>query len=57
MTTLSLNGLSVDQQLAQFVEQQLLPGTGINTDTFWQGFADIVNELTPINRALCLWLE
>jgi malate synthase len=52
MTTLSLNGLSVDQQLAQFVEQQLLPGTGISTDTFWQGFADIVNELTPINRAL-----
>lgn len=52
MTTLSLNGLSVDQQLAQFVEQQLLPGTGISTDTFWQGFAEIVNELTPINRAL-----
>ncbi|URQ92846.1 malate synthase G [Pseudoalteromonas sp. SCSIO 43101] len=52
MTTLSLNGLSVAQQLAQFVEQQLLPGTGISTDTFWQGFAEIVNELTPINRAL-----
>ncbi len=52
MTTLSLNVLSVDQQLAQFVEQQLLPGTGISTDTFWQGFAEIVNELTPINRAL-----
>lgn len=52
MTTLSLNGLSVDQQLAQFVEQQLLPGTDISTDTFWQGFAEIVNELTPINRAL-----
>ncbi|AXV67295.1 MULTISPECIES: malate synthase G [Pseudoalteromonas] len=51
-TTLSLNGLSVDQQLAQFVEQQLLPGTDISPAAFWQGFADIVNELTPINRAL-----
>ncbi len=45
-TTLSLNGLSVDQQLAQFVEQQLLPGTDISPAAFWQGFADIVNELT-----------
>ena len=34
MTTLSLNGLSVDQQLAQFVEQQLLPGTGLAQTPF-----------------------
>ncbi|WP_404343364.1 malate synthase G [Pseudoalteromonas mariniglutinosa] len=51
-STLSLHGLTVEQSLADFVEQQLLPGTGIASGHFWQGFANIINELTPINNAL-----
>jgi len=49
MTTLSRNELTVDSQLAEFIEQQLLPGTGITNQHFWQGFSQIIRDLTPIN--------
>lgn len=52
MTSLSLYGLTVNKQLADFVEHQLLPDTGISNHCFWQGFANIINDLTPINKAL-----
>ncbi len=46
------NGLKVDSQLAAFVEDRALPGTGIAPDRFWSGLAALANELTPKNRAL-----
>ncbi len=45
-------GLQVDQILADFIETQALPGTGVDADRFWQGFSDLVHELGPKNRAL-----
>ena len=45
-------GLNVDGGLAVFLEQQALPGTGVDRDTFWRGFADLVAEFAPRNRAL-----
>jgi malate synthase len=50
--TLTHSGLSVDNQLADFVKNQLLPGTHLNEQQFWQGFANIVQTLTPINTEL-----
>uniref|UniRef100_UPI0030CA42DC malate synthase G n=2 Tax=Pseudoalteromonas TaxID=53246 RepID=UPI0030CA42DC len=50
--TLTHSGLSVDNQLADFVKNQLLPGTHLNEQQFWQRFAHIVQTLTPVNRAL-----
>ena len=50
--TLTHSGLSVDTQLADFVKNQLLPGTHLNEQQFWQNFAHIVQTLTPINKAL-----
>ena len=50
--TLTHSGLSVDTQLADFVKNQLLPGTHLNEQQFWQNFADIVQTLTPINKTL-----
>jgi malate synthase len=35
-----------------FIEEQALPGTGLEPDAFWKGFAKLVSELTPKNRAL-----
>jgi malate synthase len=50
--TLTHSGLSVDTQLADFVKNQLLPGTHLSESQFWQSFAHIVQKLTPINKAL-----
>jgi len=45
-------GLNVAAELATFVEDAALPGTGVSADAFWTGFSDIVHELGPKNRAL-----
>lgn len=50
--TLTHSGLNVDTQLADFVKNQLLPGTHLSEHQFWQSFAHIVQTLTPINKAL-----
>ncbi len=44
--------LQVDATLAEFIEANALPGTGVAPDQFWQGFSDLVHELGPKNRAL-----
>jgi malate synthase len=46
------NGLQVDTVLYRFIEDHVLPGTDLNSADFWKGFAAIVQELTPKNRAL-----
>ncbi|MGO3422526.1 MAG: malate synthase G [Pseudoalteromonas distincta] len=50
--TLTHSGFSVDTQLADFVKNQLLPGTHLSEHQFWQSFAHIVQTLTPTNKAL-----
>ena len=45
-------GLQVDTVLQRFIEDKVLPGTGITSDAFWKGFADITNDLAPKNAAL-----
>lgn len=45
-------GLSVATVLQQLVDEEIIPGTGIVPDDFWQGLASIVSDLGPKNRAL-----
>ena len=45
-------GLQVAAELAAFVEEQALPGTGVEAAAFWSGFAALVADLAPKNRAL-----
>ncbi|MGC5629359.1 malate synthase G [Georgenia sp. Z1344] len=45
-------GLDVYAPLAAFVEDEALPGTGIDADAFWGGLASIIADLTPENRRL-----
>jgi malate synthase len=45
-------GLSVAQELADFIDGQALPGTGLAANAFWQGVADIFARFAPRNRAL-----
>ncbi|GAB2177047.1 malate synthase G [Dongia sp. agr-C8] len=46
------HGLKVDQRLDDFILREALPDTGIKPDDFWRGFADLIRELAPKNRAL-----
>ncbi len=45
-------GLQVDAVLAHFLEDEALPGTGIAPGTFWSGFASLLADFAPKNRAL-----
>ena len=47
-----LTGLKVDARLVDFVDNHALPGTGIDSAAFWNGFASAVADLMPKNRAL-----
>ncbi|MCJ1959220.1 malate synthase G [Novosphingobium mangrovi (ex Hu et al. 2023)] len=45
-------GLRVDAALAQFIENEVLPPIGQDADAFWSGFAALVGQYAPRNRAL-----
>jgi malate synthase len=38
--------------LYRFIEDKVLPGTGIKSADFWKGFDEIVKDLSPKNEAL-----
>ena len=46
------HGLQVDTVLQNFIDDKVLPGTGLTSDAFWKGFAQIANDLAPKNAAL-----
>ena len=46
------NSLQVATPLYRFIEDKVLPGTGISSADFWKGFDEIVKDLSPKNAAL-----
>jgi malate synthase len=48
----TLHRLQVATELQQFIDQQVLPGTGVDREAFWKGFDAIVADLAPKNQAL-----
>ena len=48
----AIHRLQVATVLQRFIEDRVLPGTGIETQAFWQGFDAIVADLAPRNAAL-----
>ncbi len=48
----TIHGLQVATDLYNFIEQRVLPGTGVSSDNFWKGFDEIVADLAPKNAAL-----
>jgi malate synthase len=49
---ITVHGLQVASSLHRFIEQQVLPGTGIEAAAFWAGFDALVADLAPKNAAL-----
>ena len=45
-------GLQVDPEIHALLENEILPGTGLEADAFWRALADIVKTFTPRNREL-----
>ena len=45
-------GLAVAAELDDLVQQEMLPGTGVDAGAFWAGFAAALAQLGPRNRAL-----
>jgi len=48
----TMHSLQVATELYQFIEGQVLPGTGVESAKFWAGFDAIVRDLAPKNVAL-----
>jgi len=52
MSIIDKNGLKISSNLFDFVNIEVLPGTDIRPDEFWNNFEKIVHELAPINKNL-----
>ena len=51
---ISIANLQVAEELYNFVNEQVLPGTKLPQDTFWSGFANLIEELAPKNKDLLI---
>ena len=49
---IKIKNLSISDKLLNFVNNELLPGTEIKKENFWDGFDKCVHELAPKNKAL-----
>ncbi len=47
-----VNGLAVATTLYRFITDEAMPGTGLNANEFWSGFADLLAEFSASNAAL-----
>ena len=49
---LKIKNLSISKNLANFINKEVLPGTKINKEKFWEGFDRCLHELAPKNIKL-----
>lgn len=49
---IEVDGLKVADELKRFIDEEALPGTGIEPEAFWSAFSDILNSMAPRNRSL-----
>jgi len=52
MQRVDRDGLQVDKQLVDFIEDRALDGLEVTAKAFWAGFSDLVHKMGPKNRAL-----
>ncbi|MFD0363260.1 malate synthase G [Nocardia sp. GCM10030253] len=49
---IQVGGLQVASVLHEFIENEALPGTGVDSAAFWAGAEQVINDLAPRNRVL-----
>ncbi|MGW4093165.1 malate synthase G [Nocardia sp. NPDC004750] len=49
---IQVGGLQVARVLHEFIENEALPGSGVDSAAFWAGAEQVINDLAPRNRAL-----
>ena len=49
---ISKGHLEIEKVLYDLVADEIIPGTGIEPDRFWQGLEDILQEMMPRNQSL-----
>jgi len=54
---ISLGRLSIASKLLDFVNNELLPGTGVTKENFWSGLDKYAHELAPKNKKLLEFRE
>ena len=54
---LSIGGLTIASELLNFVNNELLPGTGITKKKFWDGLDKCAHELSAKNKNLLEFRE
>ena len=52
MDKVNKNDLKIASTLFEFVNNEIIPGTDVNHDQFWEKFSKTVHELAPINKSL-----
>ena len=52
MNLVNKNDLKINQTLFDFINNEVLPGTNVNQDSFWIKFSKVVHDLSPINKKL-----
>jgi malate synthase len=52
MSMIEKYGLAIDSGLHDFIVNDAIPGTGIDPETFFEGFSAIIHDLGPKNRVL-----
>ncbi len=57
MSITEKNGLKINTKLFDFVNNEVIPGTNIESEEFWNNFGNIVHELAPVNKKLILKRE
>ena len=49
---IDIGSLKIDQDLYALVRDEIAPGTGVDADSFWTAFDEIVKKFAPENRLL-----
>ena len=52
MNLVEKNGLKISAALYEFINNEAIPGTKVDSEDFWKNFSNVAHELAPINKSL-----